>query len=265
MSHNQINMYDVEPHIAELYDEFETQTDDIALLRRLIGESGPLRILEPFCGTGRILIPLALDGHEIVGLDQARGMLDRARTKVADLPLDAQFRIILYEVDVTAADWPRGFDLVLLGGNCFYELATPEEQEGCIISAKASLISGGYVYVDNDHMEGELAKSWRRAGTGRSFPSGTCTDGTHLESTTETIWYDAPKRLVRFRRTTKITLPDGRVAERSYVQQKHPTSTGEVRDWLEKHGFVIEQFFGDRQGNPYTEDLPRAIFWAQKP
>jgi hypothetical protein len=54
-------MYDVEPHVAGIYDQSETYTDDVKLIRCLIGERGPWRILEPFCGTGRILIPLAAD------------------------------------------------------------------------------------------------------------------------------------------------------------------------------------------------------------
>src|SRR3972149_2266514 len=96
MSHNP-NMYDVEPHIAEIYDQSETYADDVALIRRLIGPlphpahckdqqwrgRKHLRILEPFCGTGRILIPLAEDGHTLVGLDQAGGMLARAASKLA--------------------------------------------------------------------------------------------------------------------------------------------------------------------------------------
>lgn len=257
-------MYDVEPHVAEIYDQIETYTVDVELIRRLIGGRGPWRILEPFCGTGRILIPLALDGHELVGFDGAQGMLARAQAKVADLPNAVQKRIILSEADVTAAKWPRGFDLVILGGNCFYELATPQEQEGCIASAAASLEPGGYVYVDNNHMEGDLDESWRESGESQGFPTGICADGTRIESTSETIWYDAPQRLVRFRRRTRVTLLDGQVVEREYVQQKHPPSAGEVQGWLEAHGFEIEHLYGDRAGNPYTESSKRAIFWARK-
>ena len=158
MSHN-ANMYDVEPHIAEIYDQTETYTDDVELVRNLIRGRGSLWILEPFCGTGRILIPLALDGHELVGLDQAKGMLARARTKIGQLPPKVQHRITPAKADVTREEWPQGFDLVVLGGNCFYELATPQEQEGCIVSAAASLNPGGYVYVDNNHVEGDLDQS----------------------------------------------------------------------------------------------------------
>jgi SAM-dependent methyltransferase len=258
------NAYDIEAHIAEIYDQIETYSDDVELLRCLIGGRGPLRILEPFCGTGRILIPLALDGHTIMGLDQAQGMLARAQAKIVQLPQNVQRRITLIEADVTAVEWPTGFALIVLGGNCFYELATAEEQEDCITSAAASLNPGGHVYVDNNHMEGDLDEAWRKPGVSAGFPTGICADGARVESTTETIWYDAPRRLVRFRRRTQVTLPDGSVVEQEYAQQKHPVSTGKVRAWLEAHGFAVEQLYGDRAGNPYAEASKRAIFWARK-
>ncbi|HET6453664.1 MAG TPA: class I SAM-dependent methyltransferase [Armatimonadota bacterium] len=144
--------------------EIERGTDDINLIQRLIGDRGPLRILEPFCGTGRILIPLAQDGHEIVGLDKSRFMLDRTRTKVAQLPEDIQQRIKLIEADATVDEWPNESDVVILGGNWPYELPAPEVQEGCIASAAASLKPGGHIFHDSDHMEGALDPRWREAG-----------------------------------------------------------------------------------------------------
>jgi hypothetical protein len=78
------------------------------------------------------------------------------------------------------------------------------------------------------------------------------------------IWWDAARRLVRFRRNTKVTLPDGTAVEREFVQQKHPVSTGEVRSWLEASGFVITDSYGDHFGGPYTSVSDRAIFWARK-
>jgi SAM-dependent methyltransferase len=262
---NNAIMYDVTPHIAEIYDQIETYTDDIELILRLIEGLGPLRILEPFCGTGRILIPLALAGHTLVGLDKATGMLSYARIKINRLAKEYQSKIALIETDVVNGTWPSGFELVILGSNCFYELSIPEEQEKCIMTAFSVLNSGGYVYVDNDHMEGGLDKSWQVSGKHPGFPSGKCNDGASVETSTETIWYDIPNRLARFRRLTKVTFPDGSTIQKEYFQQKHPVSSVEVRSWLEKHGFIIEQFYGDRKGNPYSKKSDRAIFWARKP
>lgn len=257
-------MYDVTPHIAEIYDRSETYTDDVELIQTLIQGAGYLRILEPFCGTGRILIPLAQAGHSIVGLDDAAGMLLRARQKIQRLNHDTQEKILLFQADVVEESWPENFDLVILGGNCFYELSSLEEQEQCIIKAASALKPGGHIYVDNNHMEGELDLSWQLPGIRAGFPTGICSDGTFVESWVETVWFDVPKRLAKFRRITKVKFPDGKGIEQEYFQQKHPVSTGEVRSWLEAHGFVIEQLCGDRKGNPYTTESDRAIFWARK-
>lgn len=265
MADNATNPYDTDAHVAELYDQYQTEKADIQLIRRLIPSGEPLQILEPFTGTGRILLPLATDGHEVTGIDQSHYMLARARQKVARQPEEVQYQVVLIEGDALQKDWPRSCDLVILGSNCFYELANADEQETCIRKAARALKRGGHIYVDNDHMEGDLDPTWQVTGTREKRGlSGVCADGTQVESFAETLWFDAPGRLVRFQRWIEITPPDGETTIYPYEQQKHPVSTGEVRGWLEQNGFEIEQLFGDAQGSPYRDDSPRAIFWARK-
>ena len=264
LSHDASNIYDADAYKAEWYDQTQRGTDDLDQIRRLIGGRGPWRILEPFCGTGRILIPLAVEGHVLVGMDQSKVLLGRCREKVSELPDDAPDRVSLIEADVTLGKWPGGFDLVVLGGNCFYELATPDEQEGCITSAAEALKPGGYVYVDNDHMEGELDPRWREWGESRLSEPFLCADGTTLQFSSETIWFDAPARLWRARRRTVVTAADGTVKEVEHIQQKHPVSADEVRGWIEKNGFAIEHNYGNTNDEPYRPDLNRATFWARK-
>jgi len=110
-----------------------------------------------------------------------------------------------------------------------------------------------------------LDPSWQKRGviTG-AFPTGLCADSTRLESTTETVWFDAPRRLVRFRRRIRVTFPDGQAIEKEYVQQKHLVSVAEIRTWLRRHGFVVKYLYGDRSGSPYKQTSERAILWARK-
>lgn len=264
---NHINAYDTDLHVAEIYDQCEPEVDDVDFIRRLIGNLGPLKILEPFCGTGRILIPLASDGHSVHGMDQSGGMLDRARQKIQELSPESQKRITLTQADVLCnrEEWPSGFDLVILGCNCFYELATPGEQENCIVQAFQSLNPGGYLFLDNAHMEGELVASWQNIGSVEPSLGGKCSDGTLVESTRETIWFDAPRRLTRFRRRTKVVFPNGDTLEQEYIQQKHPVSRAELANWLRKQGFIVEGLYGNYGAVPYSDRAPRAIFWARKP
>jgi hypothetical protein len=185
-------LYDLDACVAEVYDQIETKTADVALIRRLIGTGERLHILEPFCGTRRVLIPLALDGHAVVGLDRAAEMLARAEAKASTLPPQDRVRITLSRRDVLRDSWPHGFDEVVLGGNCLYELGTAEEQTQVTIAAADALRAGGHLFVDSDHMEGELDRSWydppEREGV---FPSGEWADGTRLESRWRVAWYDA--------------------------------------------------------------------------
>ena len=44
--------------------------------------AGP--VLELACGTGRLTVPIAHDGHEIVGLDASPTMLDAAHSKAKE-------------------------------------------------------------------------------------------------------------------------------------------------------------------------------------
>jgi SAM-dependent methyltransferase len=256
--------YDIGEAIAEIYDQTETQIDDVRLLRELIGTPANWRILEPFCGNGRILIPLARDGHELVGIDQSKPMLNSARRKIRRLAADTQIRVSLVEADVMKATWPREFDCVILGGNCLYELPNPEAQSQCIRAAARSLKPGGYLYLDNDHMEGSLDPSWCQKGVEENrFPTGVCADGTQVRGTVETTACDVKRRIVRFRRTAEITTPEGQTVKKTWVEQKHPPSTEEMRSWLSEAGFQIVHLWGDRQKSPYTDETDRAVFWAR--
>jgi SAM-dependent methyltransferase len=123
MSYYQTNPYNIDAHIAEIYDQQENYSDDVHLLLDLIGARGPLKILEPFCGTGRILIPLVRAGQFLTGLDQSGVLLNRFKEKLYNMGKTAT----LIEGDAAGRSWPDGFDLIVQGGNCFYELATLDE------------------------------------------------------------------------------------------------------------------------------------------
>lgn len=260
-----LKAYDADEHIVEIYDQTETQTDDVSLLRELVAGLGSLKILEPFCGNGRILLALAQDGHEMVGMDNSQPMLKSARQKLHERFEGIERRVCLLHRDVITDLWPSGFDLVILGTNCLYELATSVEQEHCIFQACHSLNSGGYLFLDNNHMEGELDHRWCESGIhmGR-FPTGRCADGTRIEGSTETIWFDRRQRLVRFRRRVQLTTPDGRTRSQEWIEQKHPPSTEEMESWLAQHGFEVLARWGDRKRAVYRDDSSRAIFWARR-
>src|SRR6185503_568738 len=85
---------------AALYDyEYRRRRADVAFYRELarkrLGASG--RILELGAGSGRITIPLARAGYEVVAIDSSAAMLAKLRARVAAAPRAIAKRITVRE------------------------------------------------------------------------------------------------------------------------------------------------------------------------
>jgi predicted O-methyltransferase YrrM len=250
-----------DPLLAELYDQSQTFSDDVDLLRKLIGSRGPLNILECFSGTGRILIPLLEDGHTVTGIEIAPAMNARAKEKIACLPSGIRTRAVLRTSDVLTGDWGSGYDLVILGANAFYELPDPALQERCIRFAALALNPNGHLFVDNNDYKGD----WGDAPLGRERKvfEGVGSHGTFGRFTSRDIRFDKNRHVLYMERELYKRAPDGTETVTKYIGKKHPVSKDEVRGWLDSHGFEVLDIFGDREGNPYTKKSDRAIFWAR--
>ena len=76
--------YDDQPFLADLYDlvpGYASRRDLEFYLELCRSARG--KVLELGCGTGRVLIPAAAEGVDIVGLDLSPHMLARCREKLA--------------------------------------------------------------------------------------------------------------------------------------------------------------------------------------
>ncbi|MGI9485656.1 MAG: class I SAM-dependent methyltransferase [Geminicoccaceae bacterium] len=101
-------------------------------------------VLELGVGTGRIAGALAKAGHDVVGLDRSKGMLDAARKKCkthADT-------VKLIEADITAFTLDRTFPLALIPFSTFQHLTTPDQQRACLGAVHHHLVEGGHLVLD---------------------------------------------------------------------------------------------------------------------
>lgn len=78
----------------------------------LIGEK-PLKLVEFGCGTGRIILELAKQGHEIIGIDKSQKMLDTLRRKMNDLPVKIRSNISILHADLAKVDVKLKIDIAL--------------------------------------------------------------------------------------------------------------------------------------------------------
>lgn len=96
MSNPTTNLYgEIAAEIYDLDKPVGALPDTAFYLDRLAGVAGP--ILEPACGSGRALIPLAQAGHAMTGFDPSPQMLARCRSRCDELGLAADLSLQRFE------------------------------------------------------------------------------------------------------------------------------------------------------------------------
>lgn len=125
----------------DLYDlenpDFEPDGLMFLDIARQVG--GPL--LDLGCGTGRMTIPLAQHGLDVTGLELFPAMLERAKVKAGDLPIQ------WVEADVRDFHLRRKFGLILEGGGVFMHMLTRTDQEAYLARVVEHLAPNGRFVV----------------------------------------------------------------------------------------------------------------------
>lgn len=245
---------------ADLYDQEETYTMDVALLLDLLGLD-PKYVLEPCCGTGRILLPLAQTGHTVTGFDAQEAMLSRLSAKAEGVP-----RLSYRKMDAITGDWGYGFDAVVLAGNIIINIESDmnykQAQETFIQKAAACLRPGGYLYLDFDlharPLEVFTLKKERVIFQG--------TDGTGISGKCVALegGYDSDTQMCWGKGIKELTLPNGEKIVENLQSSKHIPTLDDVTGWLHAYGFEILTAYGDYEKNPIGPDTHKAILYAKK-
>jgi SAM-dependent methyltransferase len=120
---------------------------DVDFYRRLAKESGG-PVLDVGCGTGRVAIPLAQDGFDVVGVDLSAPMLRVAERHRSALPPEVASRLSFIEADMATLDLGREFPLVITPSRVFQFLLTTDAQRHGLTSLRAHLHPAGRLVLD---------------------------------------------------------------------------------------------------------------------
>ncbi|MDA1192154.1 MAG: class I SAM-dependent methyltransferase [Candidatus Poribacteria bacterium] len=105
-------------------------------------------VLEIGCGTGRVAIPLAEAGIEVVGLDREERITEIARRKLALCSDETQRRVSFVNGDMRDFDLKRIFPTVIVAYNTFLHLMTPDDQSRALSRIHAHLEVGGRLILN---------------------------------------------------------------------------------------------------------------------
>ncbi|HEY0519702.1 MAG TPA: class I SAM-dependent methyltransferase [Ilumatobacteraceae bacterium] len=142
---------------ADVYDAWYHDITDVESTVRLLGdlaaEMPALRVLELGVGTGRLAVPLAANGVEVVGIDASAAMLAKL---AANDPAGSVTACLGDMVD----GQPAGpFSLVFVAFNTFFNLLTEERQQSCFDAVAQRLAPGGAFVIEAFVPEPEAGSS----------------------------------------------------------------------------------------------------------
>ena len=246
--------------LAELYDAFVFD-GDLPLFLELAREQGP-RVLEIACGSGRVLVPLARAGFDVVGIDVSAHMLALARAKLSAAALTACLvNADMRDFRLDEAD----FDLAIVAVKSFAYLTERDDQLRCLRSTHAQLRPGGLLAIDFMHP----LPDWVSAAPGSmrdDLLQRVPERGFTLSRVESVVSTDLARQVRVIRSAYEIIDDRGAVVAKRFVEWPYRwTYRFEAEHLLERAGFTVEAVYGGYEREPFTSRSAAMVFLARRP
>jgi SAM-dependent methyltransferase len=245
--------------IARFYDVFYGERDDDVPMYRdfALAADGP--ILEIGCGTGRVLIPLALEGYHVTGLELSEAMLATARAKANRAGIDDQVSLI--QGDMRDFEIPARYALAIIPINTFMHCYDTQQQLACLRCIHRHLQPGGQLVVDVYHPDLQALLE----SDGRLVSEGTVLD----PETGHTIHRFYTRRLDLAAQTQHITFildeidSTGAVSRTLFPFRMRFVYRYEMELLLHAAEFNLEMVYGSYDLEPFEGSSEKMIFVAR--
>jgi len=233
---------------AQFYDLF-SDNSDIPFYLEIAGRYGS-PILELACGTGRVSIRLAEAGHDVVGVDATKEMLDVAGKKRDELSLEVRHRLQFLRGDVTDLHLGGKFPLVIIP-SAFHFCISEEQQLKCLKSAKSHMSDTAVFVLD-------LRPGLATEGDGEWSDSPVRLDGRTVKRC-GTYSTDIGRRVQHRTLTVEVRHDDGRVDMIQTEQAVATLSDDDADALLSMSNLEVIEEYGDWDFSPYSPGMRRRI------
>ncbi|UCD85902.1 MAG: class I SAM-dependent methyltransferase [Deltaproteobacteria bacterium] len=248
---------------AEFYDiSYSGRKDIDFFVNYSLGAKG--KTLELGCGTGRVLIPTAMEGCEITGLEISPLMLRRCQEKVEQQPEQIRKLITLIQGNMTEFNIGEKFPLVTTPFRSFQHLISTEEQKACLHCINEHLEPGGLLILDLFNPFLPRLYDTKYEIEEELTPESELPDGRRLRCTTRTLAFHRDGQYNEVEIIYCLSYPDGRTEKRVHSFPLRYFFRYEVEHLLNLSGFRIKELFGDFECSRFCSDSPEMIFVAEK-
>jgi SAM-dependent methyltransferase len=239
---------------APFYDWENAQTvkrRDVPFWCRLAAAQ-PGHALELGCGTGRLTLPIAKSGANLVGVDRSEPMLERAGRRLRRARLSDRVRLVRADIRALPFRTRPGFGCVMAPYGVLQSLTREQDLRATLDSVARVLRADGLFAVD---LVPDLPR-WREYRRRESL-HGSNGRGRTL-TLIESVRQDPARGLTIFDQEYVERRGQARRVHRFSLTFR-TLSVPQMRRRLERAGFAIDAVLGDYHGGPWDE---RADVWV---
>ena len=249
--------YEEYAFIADLYDHVAAYRDrpDVGFYVAAAKSAGS-PVLEIGCGTGRVLIPTARAGLDIVGLDLSSHMLAVCRQRLQHESEALRQRVRLVQGDMRDFDLDQRFRLATIPFRPFQHLLTLEDQLTCLASVRRHLLDEGTLILDifNPSLDFLVNRS-----IGEEFgdePEFATPDGRRVTRRHKTVAHDRFNQVNHFELVYHVVHPDGHQERLVHAFPLRYLFRFEAEHLLARAGFRLEHLYAGYDKSAYGSTYP---------
>jgi SAM-dependent methyltransferase len=257
--------YENHEFISDLYDATYDRLarQDVQFFVEYAKKAGG-KTLELGCGTGRVLIPTALAGCEITGLDLSSYMLQKCREKIAGLPANIAEKIRLVQGDMTNFNTGEKYALATIPFRPLQHLITVAEQKACLNCVHAHLVDKGKLVFDVFHTHLPRLINPKFMMEMEVDPPMDLPDGRVIKRTSRTAAFHHAEQYNDIELIYYVKHPDGKKERLVHAFPMRYFFRYEIEHLLSLCGFKVIEFYGDFDKSAFYEHSPEMIFVAEK-
>ncbi|MFZ5824675.1 MAG: methyltransferase domain-containing protein [Bacillota bacterium] len=240
---------------AELWDLVEIpvpgDADFYTQYARLSG--GPVLVL--FCGTGRIVVPIARQGIPVMGMETDAAIVERAKRKAQEAGAN---KALFVRGDPTSFLSSSKHSLVMIPNGALSRLLTVEDQRACLIAARNGLALGGKLLLDLPILD-RASFTEEEPPVVRQLPGSQARQAIIHRSR----HFDPTRQIVEELVACEF-VEEGEVVRKEYLSQARRFATpAEVMLLLEGCGFATVTY-GDFDQHPFLPGAGRLVIEASR-
>lgn len=249
--------------LARYYDlDFSDVHYDAELYLQLAADGGA-PVFELGAGSGRIAVPLALAGHQVLGIDTDEAMLERGRTRWEEVRGSLEHeRLSLVHGDFFEFRSEARFGLALIAVNTFLAAVDDTARMAILETMRSSLRPGGRAAIEVgtpdpdelDRFDGRRQHEWLR------IDPETGDEVTKSISAVHDASDDSVLLTQIYEWTERNGGPLNRVTHQDHI---HLVSAERLAALARKAGFGAVDLWGDHLSTPHSPTSHRAIMVAR--